>query len=70
MLFQSDKLINALVVLFLISFCAWVLFLQPQWACQSQAKLMKMPSSWGFVQGCMIEVKPGQWVPLKNYRVL
>ncbi len=29
-----------------------------------------MRHDWSFFQGCMIEPKPGQWVPMKNYRVL
>jgi prepilin-type N-terminal cleavage/methylation domain-containing protein len=40
------------------------------YTCERQAKLMNMRHDWGVVQGCMIEPKPGQWVPMKNYRVL
>lgn len=40
------------------------------YSCQSQAKLMGFRHDWGPLQGCMIEPTPGQWVPLKNYRVL
>lgn len=39
-------------------------------SCASQAEKMGFRHDWGIMQGCMIEPKPGQWVPLKNYRVL
>ena len=39
-------------------------------SCASQAEKMGFRHDWGAMQGCMIEPKPGQWVPLKNYRVL
>lgn len=42
----------------------------PGLVCMSQAELMKIPYSWGLIQGCMIEVSPGQWVPMRNYRVM
>lgn len=40
------------------------------YTCERQAKMMNMRHDWGLFQGCMIEPKPGQWVPMKNYRVL
>ena len=40
------------------------------YTCESQAKLMNMRHDWSVFQGCMVEPKPGQWVPLSNYRVL
>ena len=39
-------------------------------SCAGQAEKMGFRHDWGSVQGCMIEPKPGQWVPLRNYRVL
>lgn len=39
-------------------------------SCASQAKKMGLRHDWGAMQGCMIEPKPGYWVPLANYRVL
>lgn len=42
----------------------------PAYTCEKQAKMMNMRHDWSLFQGCMIEPKPGQWVPLKNYRVL
>jgi len=39
-------------------------------ACEKTGAIMKMPARFEFGPGCMIEHKPGQWVPLKNYRVL
>lgn len=39
-------------------------------SCDAQAKAMGFPSSYGPVQGCLIEPHPGDWIPLKNYRGL
>lgn len=38
-------------------------------ACESKAKKMGVNYDWGLIQGCMVEVKQGQWVTLNNYRV-
>lgn len=38
--------------------------------CVAKAKAMGFECSWGPFQGCMIETKPGKWVPLENYRVM
>jgi len=37
--------------------------------CHTQARIMGMRSDWGFMQGCMIEYKPGKWIPIGNFRV-
>jgi hypothetical protein len=42
----------------------------PWYACKQRSSLMGVRYDWGVLQGCMIELKPGQWVPLKNYRVM
>lgn len=60
-----DWLFGAAIVFLLVS-----AFVGPPLSCASQAKAMGMKHDWGLFQGCMIEHKPGQWVPLKNYRVL
>ena len=39
-------------------------------SCEKQAKKMGVNSDWELLQGCMIEVKPGKWAPLKNYRAI
>ena len=39
-------------------------------SCDAKAKAMGMRSDWGLVKGCIIEHKPGQWIPLENYRAL
>jgi prepilin-type N-terminal cleavage/methylation domain-containing protein len=62
-------LIERLIVIAIIGILA-VAPIGSAYTCERQAKLMGMRHDWGFFQGCMIEPKPGQWVPLKNYRVL
>lgn len=57
-------LVVAIIVLLIAALAA------PAFTCEKQAKLMNMRHDWSLFQGCMIEPKPGQWVPLKNYRVL
>lgn len=47
-----------------------VSFIKSSDTCERQAKRMNMRYYWNHMEGCMIEVKPGQWVPLKNYRVM
>jgi hypothetical protein len=39
-------------------------------SCAIQATKIDRPYTWGVLSGCMIEAKPGQWIPLKNYRVI
>ena len=39
-------------------------------SCSAKGKAMNIRSDWGPIQGCIIEPKPGQWVPLQNYRAL
>lgn len=62
-------LIEACIVAAIIGIIA-AIFVGPPYACKTQANLMGMRHNWSFFQGCMIEPKPGQWVPLNNYRVL
>jgi len=45
-------------------------FALADWSCKSQAKVMGMSATYGPIQGCMIEHKPGKWVPLESYRAL
>lgn len=38
--------------------------------CEAKARAMGKNHEWGLLQGCMIEVEKGRWVPLENYRAL
>ena len=40
------------------------------WECSSKARVMGFDSSWGPVQGCAVEYKPGKWIPLERYRAV
>lgn len=39
------------------------------YSCSSRASKMGKTSSYGPIQGCMIEYQPGFWVPIDQYRV-
>ncbi len=66
---QGFTLIEAAIVVAIIGILIAALVGQA-YTCERQAKLMNMRHDWSIFQGCMIEPRPGQWVPLKNYRVL
>lgn len=36
--------------------------------CNVQWNASGMASNWGPVQGCLIQLKDGRWVPAENYR--
>lgn len=41
------------------------------WAtCSAKADRMDIDSDYGPIQGCMVEARPGKWVPLERYRVV
>ena len=42
----------------------------PYFQCHAQAEKMGFGCEWSPVAGCMIESKPGKWIPLKRYRVM
>lgn len=37
-------------------------------SCQSKANAMHVRHTWGWLQGCVIETRPGHWIPLENFR--
>ena len=65
----STRLLDAAIVLTVIAIVASI-FIVPPFRCGQTAKLMGMPGNFVWGVGCMIEVKPGQWVPLSAYRAL
>lgn len=36
-------------------------------SCDAMTVQMGFPHRYGFLSGCMIEVKAGQWIPLSSY---
>jgi len=42
----------------------------PPLTCAAKSKQMGKHYDFGYIQGCLIEAQPGQWVPLQNYRVI
>jgi hypothetical protein len=63
------NVIENLIVSAILALLAAILYL-PQRACEQTAEKMGLNHDWIWGQGCMIEPKPDEWVPLKNYRVL
>jgi hypothetical protein len=37
-------------------------------SCSGQANVMRVDYAWGPIMGCMIEVHPGQWIPIDKLR--
>lgn len=35
--------------------------------CSSTANAMRVNHTWGLFSGCIIEAKPGRWIPLDQY---
>lgn len=62
-------LLEAIIVVVIVGLLVTALC-GPWYTCKQQSSLMGVRYDWGILQGCMIEPKPGQWVPLKNYRVM
>lgn len=57
--------ILAVIVIPLLGVC----MLSSQIACKETAKLMAVQHKHTFMTGCLIEFKPGHWVPLRQYRI-
>jgi len=59
-------------ILGLLAFIAvvlWAGIAVEEAGCTSIAERMGFRSDYTVLTGCVIEPTPGQWVPLKNYRV-
>ena len=62
------------IVLFVFSSPLWGLFLLcvglESWTCHAQGRAMHRSVTYGPVQGCIVEAKPGLFLPIENYRVV
>jgi hypothetical protein len=65
----GSTLIDTLLFIAILTVLALVVFAH-SYACERQATFMGMRHNWNFFHGCMIEPKPGQWIPIGNYRVM
>jgi hypothetical protein len=45
-----------------------ILLTLPKWECENKASKMGFNYTFQWLGGCMIEVKPNQWIPIDNYR--
>lgn len=50
----------------LFGFFLWLAYAE----CKAKADVLGFAHSWGPIQGCAIEYKPGKWAPIERYRVL
>lgn len=55
-------------LLFLLGLLLLVMVVIPSTICNSRAQMMQMNSRWGLFTGCMVEVNPGQFIPINSYR--
>lgn len=52
----------------LLSSMIYLLNIFEEYKCNSTWKLSNFKTSYSFSTGCLIEVKPNEWIPSKNYR--
>lgn len=60
-------IIGCIVLLFLLGAAGWGC---ESWTCGRSWKRSGMKTSWGPVQGCLVEVAPGRWIPEDRVRAL
>ena len=58
---RGDFEIVAGLVLFLIGIILWVIF--SSWSCGARWKHSGVNTSWGPIQGCLVKMPSGRWVP-------
>jgi len=65
------KLVLGIVLVILGVIILMVVILTPiMWAnCNAATASIGFPHRFDFWAGCMIEPKPGQWIPLENWRL-
>lgn len=52
----------------LITSCAVGLGIGLDWvACNAKTSQIGFPAKYSIFGGCLVEVKPSQWIPLENY---
>jgi len=66
---NSFSLFEVVLVLAIIGIIAFVPYAGKN-ECDAKASRIGFPHEWSFFGGCMIEEKPGLWIPLNNYRKL
>lgn len=59
-------MLTAYAVFGLIMFVGWVVF--TNWSCSSKWARSGMASSWGPVQGCLVQLPDGRWMPDERVR--
>lgn len=59
-------IISALVV----GLISWLCLKSNAYECRRKAAIMEMNQTFSFWEGCMIEYKPGKWIPYDKYRVV
>ena len=64
---MKDLIITILILLLVITLFVGITALTESATCYSQTRDIGFAHRWGLMSGCMIEVNPGQWIPLDNY---
>ena len=65
---NKEDYIIAFLTIGLIVIALFAVSMGLKYTCYEQTKRMGYNHDWGFFSGCMIEKKPGQWIPLDVYR--
>ena len=67
---RTLPIFEIITTIVLIFFTAMLLLLPVAMAyssCGKRANIMGMKYSYGVLSGCMIEVRPNQWIPIDSY---
>jgi hypothetical protein len=67
---RGEGLAEAFIGLVLLAVSGLVWLAIDTASCYSQARKMGFNSSWGPLQGCMVEFKPGKWIAIERYRAV
>ena len=63
------EVIILLGVLLVILFCCGsFVTVGESLSCHGKARDLDLNSRWLLIGGCQVEVEPGRWIPLENYR--
>jgi hypothetical protein len=67
---QRSAGIQAIVGLLMLAIVLLLAWAYESWSCGRQWKRSGMKTSWGPVQGCLVETSAGRWIPEDRVRAL
>ena len=65
---DKDDLVAVSVFIGLIVAVLFMIAMGDKYSCYEQTRRIGYNHDWGLFSGCLIEKKPGQWIPLDVYR--